>query len=59
MTSGWKYVRIFFYHFFHSFIAHHDIITCLFVQLNVLLDCSRSVKTYTKIYIKMLLHVSV
>jgi len=31
----------------------------LFVQLNAQLDCSRSVTTYIKIYIKMLLHVSV
>jgi len=45
----------FFSHFFHSFTVRRDIITYSFVQLNVQLDCSRSVKTY----IKMLLHVSV
>jgi len=27
--------------------------------MNAQLDCSRNVKTYIKIYIKMLLHVSV
>jgi len=31
----------------------------VFVQLNAQLDCSRSVKTYLKIYINMFLHVSV
>jgi len=28
--------------------VHRDIIMSLFVQLNAQLDCSRSVKTYTK-----------
>jgi len=36
-----------------------SVLTSLFVQLNAQLDCSVSVKTYNKIYIKMLLHVSV
>jgi len=35
------------------------LITTLFIQLNAQLDCSRNVKTYIKICIKMLLHVSV
>ena len=33
--------------------------TSLFVQLNAQLDCPRSVKTYIKIYIKLILHVSI
>jgi len=44
---------------FYSFTMHLDIITPLFVQMNAQLDCSRSVKTYIKIDIEMLLHVSV
>jgi len=44
---------------FHSFTMHLDIITPLFDQLNAQFDCSRSVETYIKIEIKMLLHVSV
>ena len=33
--------------------------TSLFIQLNAQFDRSRNVTTYIKIYIKMLLHVSV
>ena len=38
---------------FHSFIVYLGIITPLFVQQNAQLDCSRSDKTYIKIYIKI------
>ena len=35
------------------------LIYLLFIQPNTQLDCSRNVKTYVKIYTKILLHVSV
>ena len=40
------------------YYKHHRVITSLFVQMNAQLDFSRNVKTYIKIYIKILLHVS-
>jgi len=46
-------------HNFHSYTVHLDNIKSFIIQLNTQLDCLENVKTYTKIYIKMLLHVSV
>jgi len=44
---------------YRTFSSIKTTITSLSIQLNAQLDCSRNVKTYIKIYLKMLPHVSV
>ena len=51
--SCWFDHAVIFFFSFYSFAAHLDMITSLFIELNAKLDCSRSVKNFINIYIKM------